>query len=573
MILAEKTNKELGIDVNSCKTRDKLFCQCDYCGDIFLRKKASIDHKWTVKDSCGKKECSQQRREEVSIIKYGAKNYAQTDECKSKIESIFIDKFGGNPAKLDSIKKKTKQTCMKKYGVECYTKTEEYKQKQKDTFLENYGNECYFHTEDYKSKSIKTNFEKYGVMSAVESANLPESFEKAKTTLIKRYGTNIPSATKEAQEKRKKTSIEKYGLEHYSKTNDYKVKAAQTSVEKYGHTHYAKTVEYKTRQRKTLIDKYGVTSYPQTEFCKQKCLEIYGVPYAFLANKTSNKSEKDLSQFLTELGYKFSNNYTVLNGKEIDLFNEDLKIGIEYCGLYWHTELSLEPRERNYHYNKYKDCQNNEIQLITIFSDEWKHHKNKCKSIIASTLGTYDKRIYARKCKVVKVDKPSYFFEMNHLRGKPPSSMVCFGLENGGELVAAMSLGSHPRNASQIVLDRMCSKMGVQVVGGASKLFKTSLEWLKNNNYQSLITWSDNRWSQGKIYPILGFSLDKELLPDYSYVDLKNPSKRLSKQSQKKSSTGCPEEKTEREWAIEKGLARIWDCGKKRWVYHLNTIK
>ncbi len=35
----------------------------------------------------------------------------------------------------------------------------------------------------------------------------------------------------------------------------------------------------------------------------------------------------------------------------------------------------------------------------------------------------------------------------------------------------------------------------------------------------------------------------------------------------KKSNTGCPEDKTEKEWCLENGYVRIWDCGKKRWSY------
>ena len=85
------------------------------------------------------------------------------------------------------------------------------------------------------------------------------------------------------------------------------------------------------------------------------------------------------------------------------------------------------------------------------------------------------------------------------------------------------------------------------------------------NGYKDLISWSDNRWSQGRVYEKMGFTLDSELPQDYSYVNVKRPIERLSKQSQKKSNTNCPEGMTEKEWAEERGLARIWDCGKKRW--------
>ena len=131
------------------------------------------------------------------------------------------------------------------------------------------------------------------------------------------------------------------------------------------------------------------------------------------------------------------------------------------------------------------------------------------------------------------------------------------------ELVGVMTFGFHPRKSSMLVLDRLCFKDDVSIAGGASRLFKFLL---KNTNTSEIVSWSENRWSQGDVYKQLGFSLDADLSPDYTYYDHK---KRLvlSKQSQKKSLTKCPKGKTEHEWASERGLCRIWDCGKKRWKY------
>jgi len=71
-------------------------------------------------------------------------------------------------------------------------------------------------------------------------------------------------------------------------------------------------------------------------------------------------------------------------------------------------------------------------------------------------------------------------------------------------------------------------------------------------------------------YKNLNFQFFKELNADYAYVNIDNPKERISKQSQKKSNTGCPKDKTEKEWALEKGLSRIWDCGKTRWIFKIN---
>ena len=84
-----------------------------------------------------------------------------------------------------------------------------------------------------------------------------------------------------------------------------------------------------------------------------------------------------------------------------------------------------------------------------------------------------------------------------------------------------------------------------------------------------MISFSDNRLSDGKVYEAMGFYLEKEHRPDYFYVDLSS-GKRLSKQSQKKSSSGCPKGMTESEWAASRNLSRFWDKGKKRWVFPLN---
>ena len=56
-------------------------------------------------------------------------------------------------------------------------------------------------------------------------------------------------------------------------------------------------------------------------------------------------------------------------------------------------------------------------------------------------------------------------------------------------------------------------------------------------------------------------------------INIENPTYRLSKQSQKKSSSNCPENLTEFQWAEMRGLKKIWDFGKKRWVYTINPNK
>jgi GNAT superfamily N-acetyltransferase len=176
---------------------------------------------------------------------------------------------------------------------------------------------------------------------------------------------------------------------------------------------------------------------------------------------------------------------------------------------------------------------------------------------------------YARKCVVKEIDKIVFqsFCNQYHIQGANHLAMVCYGLFYNDELIGGMSFGKHHRNGKELTLDRLCFKDDISVIGGSSKLFSACLSWAKLNGYKHVISWSDNRWSAGGVYVKLGFDLLTDGKPDYSYVDLTKKCNRRSKQSQKKH---APSVKTERQMCIEKGLARIWDCGKKKWIYKIN---
>ena len=180
-------------------------------------------------------------------------------------------------------------------------------------------------------------------------------------------------------------------------------------------------------------------------------------------------------------------------------------------------------------------------------------------------------KIAARKCELVSLSLNDLkrFYNNYHLQGKNNLSVIGFGLIYNNDLVAAMSLGRHHRNQDDLVLDRLCFANGVNVIGGSHRLIKACKEWAVNQGRDRIISWSDNRWSDGDIYPKLGFELEQEIPKDYFYVSRYNCTIQYSKQSQKKTNVNCPETMTELEWALQRGLRRVADLGKKRWVLQI----
>lgn len=222
-----------------------------------------------------------------------------------------------------------------------------------------------------------------------------------------------------------------------------------------------------------------------------------------------------------------------------------------------------------------KQCEEADVRLITIFEDEWLERQKQVKNYLKSVLGINEKRVYARKCEVKEVEKTiaKNFLEDNHIQGKTVFKKA-FGLYYEDELLGLVTSNTHHRqgHGSKNVLNRLVFLDGVQVVGGASKLLKYLIKYSKEQGYDALLSWSDNRWSQGNVYEKIGFKLTEELKPDYSYYV--GESKRQSKQSNKKKNLlrkGAEGDMsmTERELALTLCFYRIWDCGKKRWEIKL----
>jgi hypothetical protein len=271
--------------------------------------------------------------------------------------------------------------------------------------------------------------------------------------------------------------------------------------------------------------------------------------------------------FIKSLGLSVeTENRSILEGQEIDILIRDKNIAIEYCDLYGHSE-SKKPKD--YNHTKHVTCKEKGIQLITIFEDEWLERQDQIKNILRAKLGLLPK-IYARKTSLVVLEKKAAidFLNKNHLQGSC-NFLLTLGLELEGQIVGCATLSKHHRpNRNEAVLSRVCFADWA-VVGGTSKLFEGLIIEAKKLGFSFLVSWSDNRWSDGGVYEKLGMTPEK-LPPDYSYVK-EGSKKRLSKQScqkknlAKKGGIG----NTELEMAKSLGFSRIWDCGKIRWFTSL----
>lgn len=286
--------------------------------------------------------------------------------------------------------------------------------------------------------------------------------------------------------------------------------------------------------------------------------------------KTS-KPQKEIYDYVHSLNASALMNQKIDNF-DMDIFIPEKNFGIEYHGLYHHrfrddqTKISLR-KDYRYHKEKSKIARKNNIFLFQIWSSQWDQKKEIVKSMIATKLGVYEKRIFGRKCHVTEISTSlkNMFLEENHLQGKDKSKLK-YGLFYGNELVAVMSFGKsrYDKNVDWELI-RYAVKRNHTVIGGFSKL----LMHFERNYKGSIVSYADLMYSNGDVYEKNGFKMSSERKANYWYIDAKKCDTLLHRSNFTKKRLGIiGSEKTEWEEMKERKFHKIYDAGIL--VFHKN---
>jgi hypothetical protein len=460
---------------------------------------------------------------------------------------------------LDLVKIKMKET----WGVEYFSQHSTFKEKVKETKLKRYGDENY--TNSVKSK--KTRLKKYGDENYVNK-------EKAVETSLKKYGVSNPSKSKIIKDKIIENNIIKWGFKSPSSHPDVILKKEKTILQniknRFKENEFI-TYEPKIKEFTLLCDKcnqdYKIFSPLYNERRRlgyETCINCNPI------NSLSSHREKEVYDYLLELGISNieRNTRKIISPLELDLYLPEHKIGIEFNGLYYHSDLF---KSENYHLNKYDKCLELGIELIQIFEDEWLFKKEIVKSIVKNRLGKIENKIYGRKCVVKEINKKdsSEFLMNNHIQGNCISK-VKLGLYHNEQLVSVMTFGTRSgvgnNKGEYSELLRFSNLINYNVIGGGSKLFN---HYIKNYNPKMILSYSDNRLFGGGLYKNLGFEYIHKSKPNYYYTKNELRFHRLNYKKKNLVKSGFDKNKTEKLIMSERGFNRIYDCGVTRWEWKM----
>lgn len=504
------------------KSSVKISVSCDFCDKIekipyikWCRSMESVVKKYACSN------CKGEKIKESNLIKYG-------------VTSV---------AKLESSKEKSKETCLKIWGVESAAMSEIVKSKIKESNIEKWGVDCVLKNKEIREKIKKTNIEIYGVDNPSKSEIIKQ---KKINTTIKNWGVEIPLKSDILKEKVKEKNREKYGNDWFTRNEEWRKKNYNIAIDPF----YLSYIGNSTSLFKCDCGKDHVFKISKDVYSKRKKYNISLCTVCNLVGENRSIKEKNLFEFIKSV-YNGDIIQTWRDGKmEIDVYLPNLKIGFEFNGLYWHSDIY---KERNFHLNKKLYFEERGIRIIHIWEDDWDNKIDLVKSHICSLLNL-NTRIFARKCFVSEIKENSEvrnFLNENHIQGHV-NSIVKLGLYNNGELVSIMTFdhfeGRKKMNDNEWNLSRFCNKKEYNVIGGASKLLSF---FIRKYTVNKIISYADRDWSNGDLYQKLGFKLTNINKPDYKYII---GGKRVHKSRFRKSRTNINESQLD--------IPKIWDCGK-----------
>ena len=290
-------------------------------------------------------------------------------ECvkKSRVKTN-LEKFGyDNPQKSELIKEKTKKTMLERYGVEYAQQNSEIKKLSIETFKNNPN----------KEEIIK---------KRVENTDYKKLSEKAMETKKEKWG-GLENYYKHINAKIKEVSIKKWDCEHFLQNSEIIEKRVQS---------YKNTIDEKLLEKLSkgyLLIERGLDYYNIFHSECNKEFKIHRLLFENRYNdndvictncnpivKNYSKMEKRIVTYLKTIYNGIIIENSIVNDVHCDIYLPEIKLGIEFNGLYWHSNVY---KNDDFHLNKTIKFEENGENLIHIFEDEWIHYKERIKKILS----------------------------------------------------------------------------------------------------------------------------------------------------------------------------------------------
>lgn len=252
------------------------------------------------------------------------------------------------------------------------------------------SNKCKANSNNFITKQRQTKLIKYGVATY-------NNRTQAKNTCIEKYGIENPSQLEVVKNKKITTMVKNYGVVNNFCRQEIIDKAMENSKEKtklkencfnkwnklYTTGKLIRLIDNNIEYHCNLCGNNNISDYVlfrhRISWGKNPCTICYPISAQY------STKEKDIVEYIKN-NYSYTiieNDRNILNGKEIDIYLPELKLGIEFNGTYWHADPRFYPAETII---SHKNVLAKEIWA----NDEYKLNKCKYLGITLIQIKEYD---------------------------------------------------------------------------------------------------------------------------------------------------------------------------------------
>lgn len=237
----------------------------------------------------------------------------------------------------DHRREASKQTSLRKYGVENPSQSKTVLAKRKQTCKDRYGADSVVQSDYFKEKASKTLMENYGVDSPFQSELIRQ---RAKQRCVERFGADNVFKLDYYQQYATNRRRQIYGADYYSQTAKYKKFIKDFYV--------SKTTEYwsdvANKRKDTNLQRYGcefTSSIPEVkQQIKNTNILRYGAEtYLISSQGIKERKLRQYDKFVSDLRAKSIELLTVKNN--IINTHDDITLKCLVCGTEWSMPQTL----------------------------------------------------------------------------------------------------------------------------------------------------------------------------------------------------------------------------------------
>lgn len=434
-----------------------------------------------------------------------------------------------NSSKRQDVLDKIKQSKINHYGSleECNRQSVD---KNKKTRYEHFNGE-YFSKDIKKQLSLqagkKENIEKrkQGILKKYGVDNIFKVKDFTKDFFQKKYGVNNPSQLDWVKDKKEKTFQKHYNVSNSFKSEEIKNKIKNTNLQRYG--------VINPSQNKNILQKSKITRLKNNnQFFKGNEVDVFLSNWKqdrkptvedlrqYLLLKDNNLSLTNTYKFLTDLtkenfdlkksflesiveDFLKSNNINfekhnrqLIKPLELDFYIPEYNLALEVNDIFTHNStlgcFNKPPKSIDYHFRKTELCKNKNIRLIHLYEPHlYDRHKWLILQDIILHACEKSKKIMARNTDII-IDKAinyKKFFEDNNINGYRKADTTFMLVDKvTKEPLMGYTIGDSflGREKYDVEITRCACKLGYQIVGGSSKLWKHIIDYYSNKGLKEI---------------------------------------------------------------------------------------